>query len=347
LNKLLIIGAFDFNQGPINGAKVKIREVADQLQFFPNISVSTIDTSINPIKVFQLLCSIWKGFRDADHIIIMPGYNGLRLLIHFYIYWKNKYKVKVHYIVLGGWLPDYVRRNTYTSNLLHNLDGIYVETNFIKKPLELLGFNNVHKMPNFRNISNLSVPESRKVDTAIKLVFISRVDKAKGICTAIRAVESVNSECKKTQFKLHIYGPIRDEFEIEFSNLLRKTGDDTKYLGVLSRGSEQVVEVMMNYDFLIFPTYYSGEGFAGVIIEAFSAGLPVIASDWRSNPELITHLETGLIFETESLESLTSTLKYIAENNSIIPQMRKKCIKEADKYSTTQVIKQFLRDINL
>ena len=347
MNNLLIIGAFDFNQGPINGAIVKIREVADHLQSFPNISVATIDTSINPIKVFQLLRSIWEGFRDADHIIIMPGYNGLRLLIHFYIYWKDKYKVKVHYIVLGGWLPDYARRNTYTSNLLHKLDGIYVETNFIKKPLELLGYSNVHKMPNFRNISNQNIQESQSVDDAIRLVFISRVDKAKGVCTAIRAVESVNSEYQKTQFKLHFFGPIRDEFEIEFSDLLRKSDDDTKYLGVLSRGSEQVVEVMLNYDFLIFPTYYSGEGFAGVIIEAFSAGLPVIASDWRSNPELITHLETGFIFETESLESLTRTLKYIAENKSIIPQMRKNCIKEAKKFSTTQVIKHFLRDINL
>ncbi|MFR3494185.1 MAG: glycosyltransferase [Blautia sp.] len=43
----------------------------------------------------------------------------------------------------------------------------------------------------------------------------------------------------------------------------------------------QSTEVLKNYDALLFPTYYEGEGFAGTIIDAFAAGLPVIASDWK------------------------------------------------------------------
>lgn len=63
----------------------------------------------------------------------------------------------------------------------------------------------------------------------------------------------------------------------------------------------QSTEVLKNYDALLFPTYYEGEGFAGTIIDAFAAGLPVIASDWKYNSEIIKQGITGVITKTHSI----------------------------------------------
>jgi glycosyltransferase involved in cell wall biosynthesis len=48
-----------------------------------------------------------------------------------------------------------------------------------------------------------------------------------------------------------------------------------------------LTKVLRDYFALLFPIYYIGEGFAGTAIDAFSAGVPVIASDWKYNSEVI------------------------------------------------------------
>ena len=64
------------------------------------------------------------------------------------------------------------------------------------------------------------------------------------------------------------------------------------------------VEVLKNYFALLFPTYYEGEGFAGTLIDALAAGVPVIASDWRYNPEIVEDGMTGKIHKTQNELSL-------------------------------------------
>ena len=48
---------------------------------------------------------------------------------------------------------------------------------------------------------------------------------------------------------------------------------------------------------MIFPTYYVGEGFPGTIIDAFSSGIPDIATDWRYNSEIVQNGKTGYIYK--------------------------------------------------
>lgn len=54
-------------------------------------------------------------------------------------------------------------------------------------------------------------------------------------------------------------------------------------------------QLISEYDALVLPTYYDTEGHPGVLIEAMHAGVPVITTQVRTFPELITHGVNGFL----------------------------------------------------
>lgn len=130
--------------------------------------------------------------------------------------------------------------------------------------------------------------------------------KEKGIEDAVEAVTLVNDDFGETVFTLDIYGPV-DENQTEwFDKLQTAFPQYVHYRGCVN--SDKSVDVLKAYYALLFPTFYDGEGFAGTLIDAFSSGVPVIASDWKYNPEIV-HGNVGIIYPTGNVESLADILK--------------------------------------
>ena len=74
---------------------------------------------------------------------------------------------------------------------------------------------------------------------------------------------------------------------------MNRYSDYVKYEGELS--PDQIQDRLSYYDVLLFPTTYYTEGLPGTIIDAFSAGLPVIATNWKHAEELICNEKDGFI----------------------------------------------------
>ena len=73
------------------------------------------------------------------------------------------------------------KRKKLTKALM-SFDGIYVETNTMRKALEIQGFNNVYVMPNFKDLNILKESELVYHHTEpYRLCTFSRVMKEKGI----------------------------------------------------------------------------------------------------------------------------------------------------------------------
>ena len=89
---------------------------------------------------------------------------------------------KIHYIVIGGWLPQLLDSNESLARNLRKFDGIYVETNTMKMTLESKGFQNIILMPNCKELVTLSADELiYQEEIPFKLCTFSRVMKEKGI----------------------------------------------------------------------------------------------------------------------------------------------------------------------
>ena len=89
---------------------------------------------------------------------------------------------------------------------------------------------------------------------------------------------------------------------------------------------------------MLFPTYWPGEGFPGIIVDAFIAGLPVIATDWAHNSEIIEHQQTGIIIPPHNAEDLAKQMLFFTENPSELQRMSSNCQNLAQQYDTRHVL---------
>jgi glycosyltransferase involved in cell wall biosynthesis len=76
---------------------------------------------------------------------------------------------------------------------------------------------------------------------------------------------------------------------------------------------DELATILSKHDILILPTFYPGEGYPGVIIEAFSVGLPVISTNWKNIPEIVNE-GNGLLVPVRDSRSLGRAIQSIGES---------------------------------
>ena len=116
-----------------------------------------------------------------------------------------------------------------------------------------------------------------------------------------------------------IYGPMSPQDALEVGvDRLGQTAS-VRYRGIVS--SHDVPEILKHYDVLLLPTTWKTEGHPGVILEAFSAGVPVIATRWNGIPELLD-ASCGILIEPESTEALIEAIHKMHEDREGWQRMR-------------------------
>lgn len=144
-----------------------------------------------------------------------------------------------------------------------------------------------------------------------KLAFIGQLRMAKGLGEALAACRSLPAD-----WRLHVYGPpMRDTDWTLFAEHPRAV-----YGGVLDPAA--VPAVLRECDALLLPTYYRGENYPGVVVEALQCGTPVIATRWRGIPELIEDGESGLLVEPRSVDELEAAIQRLIADPDLRRRLR-------------------------
>ena len=95
--------------------------------------------------------------------------------------------------------------------------------------------------------------------------------------------------------------------------------------------------LLSEYSCMLFPTFWQGEGFPGVIIDAYIAGLPVISSDWNMNSELIEDGETGFLVPVQNAKMLADKMLDLIKNPELVMNMRINTLAKAKDYHIDSV----------
>ena len=332
MKKVCIIGHFGEGKKLLNGQTVKTKILSEELEKkYGTENIIKIDTCGGKKAIFRLFFQIGKALKKCENIVILPAHNGIKIIPRFIRFWNHFLKRKLHYDVIGGWLPELLVSSPRLIRILSKYTGIYVETNSMKQALNKLGLNNVYVVPNCKNLEIVPVDELDVLhERPIKLCTFSRVMKEKGIEEAIHVVEELNKEYGNPIFELDIYGQIDKNQEQWFQKLKETFSNQIHYKGLVDYNKS--TSVLRQYHALLFPTFYKGEGFAGTIIDAMAAGVPVIASDWKYNNEIIKEGYNGLLFETHNEEELKNIIKDALINSNRIVLMKKNCVLSAEKY---------------
>lgn len=346
MKKISVIGHYAYGLEYLDGQTIKTKIITKQLcEEFGDSAVLQFDTHGGIKTLLKAPIYVWKALKQSQNVIILPAHNGLQVFGRLLPWFKSIFKHrKIHYVVIGGWLPKMLNSKKGLAKSLKKFDGIYVETSTMKKALEAQGFVNIYVVPNCKELTPLFPNDliySR--EAPYKLCTFSRVMKEKGIEDAINAVKEVNSSCDKTLFTLDIYGQI-DSAQVEwFEKLKEDFPSYIEYKGLVPY--DKSVEVLKNYFALLFPTRFFTEGIPGTIIDAYAAGVPVISAKWESFTDIINDNQTGIGYKFNNVEDLKKKLWDITNGTLDINALKLNCLNKSKEYTSKEAIKTLLSQL--
>lgn len=337
-----VIGSFSFGKDVFGGQSIKTRNFANALEeTLGEKSVLRIDTRNWKKTPINLVRGILKALKESTEIVILPAMGGLSVIPFLVFFLKGTRKRKLHYVVIGGWLAEQLKKKPHVSKILKKYNGIYVETSVMKRALEELGFNNVVVLPNFKTMPMLKDTDMVcSAERPFKLCTFSRILKEKGIEDAINAVKAVNEKFEQVIYELDIYGRIDPLYEERFLELVSSFPPYICYKGVAE--NTKSTELLRNYYALVFPTQYYTEGIPGTIIDAYFSGIPVIASKWESFEDVIEDGKTGIGYELGNTEALISILERLLETPEILNRMKQNCLVKAKDFTAKKAMEIFI-----
>ena len=336
--KIGVLGHFARNTNLCDGQTVKTRSLEKALQQRGE-EILTVDSYKWKKHPFAFLFRIIKLILKSDVLIMLPDAGGVKIYPYIVNLFANKRKIKV-YDVVGAWLPGFLTTNHRIKNQLLRFDLILVETSTMKRKLEELSFSNVEIVPNFKDIKPLPTSSlEREFSQPLPFCIFSRVMKEKGISDAVYAIERINRERGKIACTLDIYGPVQETYSLEFDRLLNSHASFVKYCGITE--PEKSVDVLKSYYMLLFPTLFYTEGIPGTIIDAFSAGVPVLSSEWESYSDVLSENDS-ITFKFGDKLDLYNKLNFCIDNSDAINSLRDNCIVNAGKFSLESAFEQIM-----
>lgn len=326
--QILFIGAINLSNSPRGGEEYKNQLILEKI-LLPNIfKIVTIDTfnwKRKPLLIAKLFLNLL--FKKFDSVVISASSASTYLLLKIISKIKPSTLHKTHYLVIGGYFPEGIKNKRYDWQIYRNLKSVVVEGEILKNVL--LGYselNNIIVIPNFKKFDKSLILKDKN-DSIFNFVFIGRISKAKGILEIIEAVRLLKLENRELNFTVDFYGPIEEE--IEFPGSLPLAYKD--YLDIMNNQQESYA-TFAEYSCMLFPTYWKGEGFPGVIIDAYIAGLPVIATDWNMNKEVVEDGETGLIVPIQDANALALAMLKMMQNRELVKKMSASSLKKAKDF---------------
>ncbi len=147
--------------------------------------------------------------------------------------------------------------------------------------------------PNF-----VDIPRRPQTRARAGLLFVGRLSAEKGIEVLRDAWRTTSPRCETLRLRVAGVGP---------AAALLENAPGIELLG--ARTPEQVDAEMGKASALVLPSIWY-ENFPRTLVEAFAAGLPVIASRIGALAELVEDGHTGLLFEPGNADDLARTLRW-------------------------------------
>lgn len=344
MKHLIFIGPLGGGSMPTNGASIKNCYLLNVLRRYYK-SITVIDTEHWKKKPWLIIKILINILCHANSVYVLSASNmsAFRFL-HFFS--KLPFYREIYYWVIGGSLADLILQGMIDSKPYYCVKKIIVEGVSMRAKLLQYGFTNVYRIPNFKTISYLP-KKNTKYSSPRKFVFLSRILPEKGCDYIIEAVQILNQKYKDLYF-VDFYGPIAPNYKKVFFSKIENISNLT-YKGFLDLRCYENYNILSVYDVMLFPTYWHGEGFPGIVIDAYIAGLPIIATDWNMNKDVVQNEFTGLLISPHNVSALVNAMyRFIVMEQRELLLFSKHCCQKAKTYDINNVLSEdILNEIGL
>jgi glycosyltransferase involved in cell wall biosynthesis len=178
--------------------------------------------------------------------------------------------------------------------------------------------NNARWLATTRDLPRAERPVAARCE---RFLFLAQLRPEKGFAEAIFAIDRAPRGCTLT-----VAGPPMATTDV------RALGSSQRVRYVGSVDPRNVPRLLAEHDALVFPSRHEGEGLPGAVIEALQCGLPVIATRWRSLPELVTHERNGLLVEPGSVDELGAAIARLAQDRALYAQLAAGALEVGERF---------------
>jgi len=250
---------------------------------------------ISLIIIFFQFSSRFMKFSDVslhgtakDYVFIAP----------FVVFFTRFFRKRISLRKFAGNFNDYFMKSNNLKKCIIKYVLKHSHINFFETKYLVDYFStynaNTFWFPNVRYKQSL---ETSKTTFQKRFIFIGHVKKEKGIYELLEV-----SNMLDPSYTLDIYGSLVENIVF----------DDYKaeYKGVLH--PDDVIDTMRKYDVLLLPSYR--EGYPGVVIEALSVGLPVVATKLQGISEMLDD-ESSMLIEAKNCKALKQAIESFNSSN--------------------------------
>lgn len=311
---------------PINNTapclKIKIRGVSKTI---PSPKIIKVLKDINPdlliISEFGLpsiYASIFKKISKKTKLLLLVENDPA--------YLENYYKVN-----RKGFLHNTIRRQVINSadiTLCNSASGRdYVVNELLAKEDSVITGCYLTSQVNIKK-------NERASRMPLKLLFIGRLIRGKGVHLLIDAISAVNKDSTNVVLDIVGDGPDREQLEDQVSkyNLDRII----KFHG--GQPYERISDFLGNADIFVLPTL--GDYRALVGFEAISAGLPVIGSIFDgAASEVIEEGKNGFTIDPKNTEQLKESIEFFTKNTGELLRFSRRSLEKTKDFTVNTAAK--------
>lgn len=326
MRKILFIGNIQWGEAPTGGGvQAKNQQIIKYLLNRRDIELTFVDTW-KKSAMKSVLTAIKEIVLSSRHTKIYFSITIRGVVAIIFLMTLLNIKRNMYLFVSGGSVDKSLTKTE--KSVLSKLKRIYVQGKFLKMFYERNGLGNIEVLHNFKSLSYRPI-QRRTEDDSIKCVFLGRVFTEKGIDTIIDAFSCLQEK----NINIDIYGSLVNyspEYFSKFSNI--------RYQGFLNLNDKKGYDILAQYDVMVFPTRFEGEGFPGVILDAFIAGLPVVTTDFHVNPEIIMSNKNGLIIPVSDSQALADALLKFYNDSSFLNKLRIGAYDSAEHYTPENLL---------
>lgn len=256
------------------------KDIGGTKTFFQNLSFALTARGISVSNQFS---------KDFDTLFIIADC-PLRNVLYAKIFGKNiiqRLDGVYHRATPAGWLyPLY----NLKMKLIHRFfaDQVIYQSIFSQKSSEkFLGKTRAktHLIYNGTDTKKISLCRNTTIQSKVRLVTFAKFRRMDQIVPLIESVKLLDPE----KFSFDIYGSYTENLEIFFKNLPK----NISFLG--KKENDELLALLNQYHIFLFSDQ---SACPNSVLEAMAAGLPVVAYNRGSIPEIVTDGMDGYIIDT-------------------------------------------------
>ena len=229
----------------------------------------------------------------------------------FFLIAKNVFRKKVIYHIHGSEYHLFYERSPAwvqqrVGAMVNGVDGLIVLSREWKE-----WFQKHFTQPQIYILNNI-VPRrkymEKEIGPVVKLVFLGRLGKRKGIFDILEAIR-LEKDAFRGRMHLYVGG---DGDVARFKHFIEQHGlsEHITYLGWIS--GEQKTALLESAHISILPSH--NEGLPISLLEAMSFGMPLVASHAGGISNILSHMRNGFVVAPGNVNSIREGIAYYLEH---------------------------------